>query len=165
MRCQSTFWLGGSSLLDRDQSRFLSAVNCSWFVYWAVINNGEDVSHRSEASVVPQISALSCLPLSFAAHVLCWNNTDANSWIRKAGRANVGNLHHWFCVFLVSRWCWKLLLWTRTPHEATSDPHDSQPPPELWPLQKNGDLCMFSCALLLWGACLHVTWSSADFRH
>lgn len=47
-----------------------------------------------------------------------------------------------------SRGCWELLLWPRTSHETPQDPHDPQPPAQLWALQEDGDLCKFCCSLL-----------------
>lgn len=44
------------------------------------------------------------------------------------------------CV-LPSRRCRKLLLRSGASHEASPNPHDPQPVAQLWPLQKDGDLC------------------------
>lgn len=44
------------------------------------------------------------------------------------------------CVF-PSRRCRKLLLRSGASHEASPNPHDPQPVAQLWPLQKDGDLC------------------------
>ena len=37
----------------------------------------------------------------------------------------------------------ELLLWPRTPYETASDTYDTQPAAQLWPVQKNGDLCEY----------------------
>lgn len=50
---------------------------------------------------------------------------------------------------LLCRWHWKLLLWAGSPHETSQDTHDTQPYPQLWPLQKNGNLCKFWVFVLL----------------
>lgn len=44
------------------------------------------------------------------------------------------------CV-LHSRRCGKLLLRSGASHEASPNPYDPQPVAQLWPLQKDGDLC------------------------
>lgn len=44
------------------------------------------------------------------------------------------------CV-LRSRRCGKLLLRPGASHEASPNPYDPQPVAQLWPLQKDGDLC------------------------
>ena len=52
-------------------------------------------------------------------------------------------------LFSHFRWCRKLLLWTGTSDEASQDTHDTQPPAQLWALQKNGDLCKYSVICVL----------------
>lgn len=51
-------------------------------------------------------------------------------------------IYEWFSIkkLYFFRWCWKLLLWTRSSNETTQNTHDPQSDSKLWVVPKNGNI-------------------------